>query len=180
MPDNAIESMRERLAEQIMSDERLLGTLPENATQLVLDHALARLDGAAARAASVEELEAEATAIRADAWSVTEQASASDDPEQTVRALLGEAETPVMDEGPGTEGVAAERAGTGTEDVAAPESAPGPEQPAEVTREEVPAPPDQEVLPQPDVESPSPEQARETPSLWERVRDMWRGFGRNG
>jgi hypothetical protein len=164
MPDDSLEPVRERLAEQIMSDERLLGVLPENAARLVLDHALARLDDAAARAASVEELEAEAAAIRADAWSVTEQASAAEDPERAVRALLaGEAVTEVA---PVPEDLAAAPAGAEAEDVAAPAVEPAP----------VPDAGLEEAPPEPDVEIP----AAAPPSLWARVRSIWRGLGRDG
>jgi hypothetical protein len=176
MPDNAIESARERLAEQIMSDERLLGTLPEAATELVLDHALARLDDAAARAVSVEALEAEAEAIRADAWSVTERASTSADPEQAVRVLfVDEAETSVMGEPPEPEGMAIGWSGPEAEDTAALQPAHDPELPAEVMRETAPAPHEQDALPDVHVET----AGTEPPSLWERVRGMWRGFGRD-
>lgn len=79
---------RERWAEQLMSDERLLGVLPEDAARLVLDHALARLDHAAERAASAADVTAAAEAIRTQARALVEQAAATDDPEGYVRRAI--------------------------------------------------------------------------------------------
>lgn len=181
MPDNSIESARERLAEQIMSDERLLGALPETATQLVLDYALARLDAAATRAASVDELETEATAIRSEASAVVEQAASADDAEAAVRALLP------------AEPAAEQTASATIDETASPEVKQTPEagdivapaEPSATAAAPETEPPIEE--PQPDGATPSPEtpmepappQPEEPPSLWERVRSMWRGFGRD-
>jgi hypothetical protein len=174
MPDDAIEDMHQRLAEQIMSDERLLGVLPEEATRRVLDHALARLDAAAARAVSVEALEATAAAIRTAAWHIVEQAAAAPDPEEQVRALLAAA--------PGAEFE------TMTAPVPAAEivpSAPQPE-PRHVGDAELPGTgPAQAAEPHADEAvaglrraPPLPAQ-HARPSLWGRVRRIWRGLGRD-
>lgn len=83
---------RERLAEQLMSDERVLGALPEDLTRLVLDHALKRLDAAAASARSESEFAAAGEAIRLETRALVDRAAESDKPEAVVRAALAASE----------------------------------------------------------------------------------------
>jgi hypothetical protein len=83
-----IATARERWAEQFMSDERLLGDLPDEAARLLLDHILTRLDAAASQSTSVEMLDTAAESLRAEALALAEQASAADDPEAFVRATV--------------------------------------------------------------------------------------------
>ncbi len=88
MPHDAIADARERWAEQLMSDERLLGAVPEEAARLLLDIGLCRLDAAAARATSVAELDAAAGAILRDLRRLAARAEAAADPVGCVRAAL--------------------------------------------------------------------------------------------
>jgi hypothetical protein len=67
MNDVTIASAHKQLAEQLMSDERLLGALPEDAAGVLLDWALARLDAASAAADDVNAFTAAAAAIRRQA-----------------------------------------------------------------------------------------------------------------
>ncbi|MFN8558326.1 MAG: hypothetical protein U0531_13615 [Dehalococcoidia bacterium] len=66
---DAVADAREPWTEQVMSDERVLGAVPEGAARALLADALARIDAAAAHATSVEELDAAVGAIRR--WSAT-------------------------------------------------------------------------------------------------------------
>jgi hypothetical protein len=83
--EKSIEDARERLVEQLMSDERLLGALPEDAARILLDRAIARLDDAAARAGDAAEFASAAEAIRAEARALAGRAAESPDPEAVVR-----------------------------------------------------------------------------------------------
>jgi hypothetical protein len=89
--DEPIREARERMAEQLQSDERLLGVLPEAATELVLDHALARLDAAAAHAPDVDGLSAAFDEIRGDARALVDEAAAAADPVAAVQARIAPA-----------------------------------------------------------------------------------------
>lgn len=89
---DAIADARERWAEQFMSDERLLGAVPEEAARLLLDVGLCRLDAAAARAANVAELDAAASAILRDLHHLATRAEAAADPVAFVRAALRDGE----------------------------------------------------------------------------------------
>ncbi len=77
---------RERWAEQIMSDERLLGALPEDAAGILLDRTLDRLDQAANGATTGQALDVAAETIRAEARALADQAAAVDDPVAYLRA----------------------------------------------------------------------------------------------
>jgi hypothetical protein len=88
MSHDAIADARDRWAEQFMSDERLLGAVPEEAARLLLDVGLCRLDAAAARAADVAELDAAAGAILRDLRRLVASAEATADPVAFVRAAL--------------------------------------------------------------------------------------------
>jgi hypothetical protein len=88
MPHDAIADARERWAEQFMSDERLLGAVPEEAARLLLDAGLCRLDAAARRAASVADLDAAAGAILRALRRLAAHAEATNDPVAFVRAAL--------------------------------------------------------------------------------------------
>lgn len=88
MSHDAIADARERWAEQFMSDERLLGAVPEEAARLLLDAGLCRLDAAAARAASVAELDGVASTILRDLRRLATRAETSADPVAFVRAAL--------------------------------------------------------------------------------------------
>lgn len=88
MSHDAIADARERWAEQFMSDERLLGAVPEEAARLLLDAGLCRLDAAARRSASVAELDAAAGAILRDLRRLAARAEAAHDPVAVVRAAL--------------------------------------------------------------------------------------------
>jgi hypothetical protein len=83
-----IADLRDRLVEQLSSDERLLGTLPEEASRLVLNDAISRLDAAAAGAASSEALSARADVIRSEARALVDRAAGAADPEAFVRGAL--------------------------------------------------------------------------------------------
>ena len=83
-----IAAARARWTEQFMSDEQLLGDLPDDAARLLLDHTLARLDAAASQAAAVAALDMAAESLRTDALALAEQASATGDPEAFLRAAV--------------------------------------------------------------------------------------------
>ena len=93
MASDSVADARERWAEQLMSDEHVLGAVPEEAARLLLDYALARLDDAAARATTTDSLDTETEAIQAQARALAEQAAGAEDPEGYVRAALGSAGT---------------------------------------------------------------------------------------
>lgn len=88
MSHDAVADARERWAEQLMSDERLLGAVPEEAARLLLDAGLCRLDAAARRVASVAALDAAAAAILRDLRRLAARAAAAPDPVAFVRAAL--------------------------------------------------------------------------------------------
>ena len=128
MASDAIAGVRERWAEQIMSDEHLLGMLPEDAARLLLDHALHHLDEAATQAGSVEALDEAAASIRSEARELAERVAAADDPAAALRAELAGSETEavVADESPPV----TEEPSVDGHPVAAPEAG-GPPVPAE-------------------------------------------------
>ena len=65
--DVEVASAHERMVEQVMSDERLLGALPEDAAGRLLDWAVQRLTAAAEAADSLAAYEVMADAIRGEA-----------------------------------------------------------------------------------------------------------------
>jgi hypothetical protein len=91
MSDDTIDAAHVRMAEQLMSDERVLGTLPEDAAGVLLDWALARLDAAAAAAADVNAFAAAADAIRRDMRAQADAAADRGDDAAALAAHLGSA-----------------------------------------------------------------------------------------
>ena len=89
MNDDAIAAAHERSAEQLMSDERLLGVLPEDATDLLLRWALDRLDAAAVEAPDPEAFAARADAIHREARAVADDAAATGGDAATLAERLG-------------------------------------------------------------------------------------------
>jgi hypothetical protein len=96
-----IAEARERWAEQFMSDEHVLGLLPEEAARLLLDAAIARLDAAAVDARAVETLNAAANAIRRQARALAEAAAGADDPAAYLHAHLAALVAPGASAAPG-------------------------------------------------------------------------------
>src|SRR5215218_4954024 len=78
----------QRLVEQASSDEHMLGALPEDASQPLLDWQLARLEVAARSSTSDAELHQRADAIRATAHSIADAAAADGDDGVAMRARL--------------------------------------------------------------------------------------------
>ena len=91
MKDNAIDAAHERMAEQLMSDERIVGVLPEDAAGVLLDWALARLDTAAAAAVDVNAFAAAADAIRQEMRVQADAAADRGDDAAALAAQLGAA-----------------------------------------------------------------------------------------
>lgn len=100
MSHDAIADARERWAEQFMSDERLLGAVPEEAARLLLDAGLRRLDAAARCAANVAELDAAAGTILRDLRRLATWAETSADPVAFVRTALRDGWCTIWPTGP--------------------------------------------------------------------------------
>jgi hypothetical protein len=80
MPDEAIAAAHERAVEQVMSDERLLGVLPDDLSRRLLDWVRAQIGQAAERAPNVEAFRNEVDAIRHRARTLADaSADAGDD-----------------------------------------------------------------------------------------------------
>jgi hypothetical protein len=80
MPDDAIAAAHQRAVEQTMSDERLLGVLPDDLSRVMLDWVIAQLNQSAADAAGVDDFERTADRIRQQARTVADaSADAGDD-----------------------------------------------------------------------------------------------------
>lgn len=89
MSDDTIASAHRRLAEQLMSDERVLGALPEEAANVLLTWALARLDAAAEEATDAAAFLAAAESIRQQVRATADEASARDDAAAALSERLG-------------------------------------------------------------------------------------------
>lgn len=144
--------VRERQAEQLLSDERLLGAAPEDAVRVVLDDALARLDQAAARATSEAELDAAFQGIRAEARTLLDDAAGQDDAAAYVRSALSRAhpatETAVSAASAGAAGVpAADAPGVDSTDETHAAVALPPEPPAQEPPEQPESPSDDAPAP---------------------------------
>lgn len=98
MPNDEIAAAHRRLVEQVMSDERLLGLLPDNLSTILLNRTIARLDAAAVTATSAAELEAKADTIRSQARRVAAAAADAGDDESALTARLDELAPPVARE----------------------------------------------------------------------------------
>jgi hypothetical protein len=90
MSDAAVAAAHERMAEQLMSDERILGALPEDSAGVLLDWALARLDDAADTADSVDAFAAAADAIRREARTEADAAADRGDDAAALTTYLRE------------------------------------------------------------------------------------------
>ncbi len=161
--DDAIQAARGRLAEQLLSDERILGAVPEDAARLLLDRALAALDAAVTAAPDTGTFTQTAEAIRRHARDLADTAAAADDPAVAIAA----SPFPVLVTAP--EQVAAQPPAA----PAAWEEPPPPEMlgaeessPSEAPLSELAA------TEPPHLEEPPP--IPEPPSLWERLRLWWR------
>jgi hypothetical protein len=88
-----ISAAHERMAEQVMSDERLLSVLPDDASERLLDWTLRGLDAAAANASDAEDFLTRADALRAQARRIADAAAGSDGDPGALEALLTAADT---------------------------------------------------------------------------------------
>ena len=80
MPDEAIAAAHEQAVEQVMSDERLLGVLPDDLSQTLLDWVNAQIGRAAERAPNVDAFWSAVDAIRLQARTLADaSADAGDD-----------------------------------------------------------------------------------------------------
>lgn len=161
--DERIADTRDRLAEQLMSDERLLGVLPEEATRLALDHALAQLTAAAALSADPEALRAAFETIRADIRALVDQAASVADPTAFIRAQI----TPA----PTTDRAALAGGSTGTDPGLATSTQP-------VSDEGLPTTRGTETAPLAAWTETEPVTAQPARSIWSRIRSIWRGAPR--
>ncbi len=152
-----VEVARGRLAEQLMSDERILGAVPEDAARLLLDRALAALDATANAAADEAAFAQTGEAIRQAARAIADAAAEAEDPAAVIAAAQFPAMAPAPE--PAEQPVTLVEAPSGLGEVSsAPLEAAGP----------------WAELPSPD-EPHSPEETPEQPaSLWERLRGWWR------
>jgi hypothetical protein len=108
MTRDEIAAAHQRMVEQVSSDERLLGLLPEDLSRMLLDWAVRRLDGAKERAASVDDYYAEADAIRAEAMRIASAGAKEADDATALVARLSRAEAPAVPRtGAGDEGTMA-------------------------------------------------------------------------
>lgn len=159
-----IADARDRWAEQLGSDERVLGAVPEEAAGLLLAHGLARLDAAAAVAGSVEDLDAAAESIRAEMRRLADEAAAADDAHAFLLTTLGGA-PPAPPAEPDAERVSHAPAGAppAPQDVSvtAPAGTPSAPAPPPATTDE-PAP-----RPEPEVVA---AENRPAGSVWHRLR----------
>lgn len=85
-------SAYEHAAEQAMSDEHVVGALPDDASHTLLDWQLARLREAASESSTEEEFEEWAQAIRVEARSVADAAAEAGDDSAALSARLGQAQ----------------------------------------------------------------------------------------
>ncbi|MGD9894746.1 MAG: hypothetical protein AB7R89_22085 [Dehalococcoidia bacterium] len=97
MPDEAIAAAHERAVEQVMSDEHLLGTLPDDLSQALLDWVIARYDQAAADAPGVDTFKSRADAIRHQARTIADASAEAGDDRAALLARLRAADA-VADE----------------------------------------------------------------------------------
>ena len=160
MASDRVADARERWAEQLMSDEHVLGAVPEQAARLLLDHTLARLDDAAANSATTEALDAEAEAIRAQSRALAEQAAGAEDPEGYLRTVFGSA---------GAEPAAASAGETAEPALMAGEAAPA-------TTQEPPSGYRAAGQQTPDVAAEEPPAGPPEESAWDRLRGLGKRF----
>lgn len=95
MPDEAIAAAHEQAVEQVMSDERLLGVLPDDLSQTLLDWVIAQFGRAAERAPNVEAFWNEADAIRFQARTLADASADAGDNAAALLARLRSAESSI-------------------------------------------------------------------------------------
>ena len=88
MTRREIEAAHRRMVEQVTSDERLLGALPEDLSEPLVRWLVARLDSAAARVATVQAYDAEADVLRREARRLTDSAEREGDDAGAFRRRL--------------------------------------------------------------------------------------------
>ena len=93
-----------------MSDEHILGALPEDAAQALLDRALGRLDAAAAEATDLESFAAAAESIRQEARAAADEAAAGGESVSSSTEANEVAPEPAADPAPERPGSALEEA----------------------------------------------------------------------
>jgi hypothetical protein len=91
MPNDEIATTHQRLVEQVMSDERLLGLLPDDLSGVLLDWTIAHLDAAAATTTSTTDLQAQADLIRTQARRIATAAADAGDDRAALAARLNQA-----------------------------------------------------------------------------------------
>jgi hypothetical protein len=98
MPDEAIAAAHEQAVEQVMSDERLLGVLPDDLSKTLLDWVTTRIGQAAEHAPNVDAFWNEADAIRHRARTLADDSADAGDDATALMARLRSAEVVAGDE----------------------------------------------------------------------------------
>lgn len=86
--DPSIESAHTAAAEQLLSDETILGAVPDDVANVIVNHALARLELATAGTGSVEAFQSAFDQIRTEARTIAEEAAAREDDAASLQARL--------------------------------------------------------------------------------------------
>jgi hypothetical protein len=95
MPDEAIAAAHEQAVEQVMSDERLLGVLPGDLSQTLLDWVIAQIGRAAERARNVDAFWSNVNAIRLQARTLADASADAGDDTTALLTRLHSGEAPI-------------------------------------------------------------------------------------
>lgn len=87
--DNELAEAHRRIVEEAISDERVLGALPEDASRTLLDWEISRLDAAASASADAVSFLEQADAIRTAARAIASAAAADGDDGVALAQRLG-------------------------------------------------------------------------------------------